>query len=90
MHPTIKDEFIPFKSIDVNDERFNKILRNHGLKVLNTVRKMVHRIDDEQKMGEMVEATGTRHGSYNANAQLIEVNTKVLLSKSLNIDLSGL
>ena len=73
MHPTIKDEFIPFKSIDVNDERFNKELRNHGLKVLNTVRKMVHRIDDEKKMVAEVELMGTRHGSYNANAQLIKV-----------------
>lgn len=74
MHPETKDDFIPFKSIDVKDERFNKILRNHGLKVLNTVKKMVFRLDDPASMVKMVQATGVRHGSYNANADLVKVS----------------
>jgi len=41
MHPTMKEDFVPFKSIDVDDPEYNRILRNHGLRVLNTVSKMV-------------------------------------------------
>ena len=74
MHPVAHEEFIPFKSIEVHDEHFNKVLRNHGLKVLNTVRKMITRIDDEESMIDMLRDTGKRHGCYNANADYIEVS----------------
>jgi len=37
----MKEDFVPFKSIDVDDPEYNRILRNHGLRVLNTVSKMV-------------------------------------------------
>lgn len=54
---------------------FNKVLRNHGLRVLYTVGKMIHRLTDEKKMADVVIATGTRHGGYKAKAPLIDVSS---------------
>ena len=70
----MKSEFIPFKSIEVEDEQYNRTLRNHGLRVLSTVAKMIHRVNEEEKMIAVVRATGTRHGKYNAKASLIDVS----------------
>jgi len=73
-HPGVKDKFIPFKSIDVNNEHYNRILRNHGLRVLKTVGKMIHRVNEEEhKMINIVRDTGTRHKAYHAEATLIKV-----------------
>ena len=73
-NPEVKSDFIPFKSIEVEDEQYNRTLRNHGLRVLSTVAKMIHRVNEEEKMIAVVRATGTRHGKYNAKASLIDVS----------------
>lgn len=85
MHPSTRGEFIPFKSIEVNDEQFNRVLRNHGLKVLNTVSKMVHRLEQPDKMVEIVRCTGTRHGDYTANASLVDVSIALSLNYYNNV-----
>lgn len=74
MPPADEDGFIPFKSIDTESDRYNKILRNHGLKVLNTISKMVRRINNDEKMLTVATSVGERHRDYNANARLIVVS----------------
>lgn len=75
MHPDVKDEFAPFKSIDVNDEKYNITLQEHGVRVLDALGKMVHRIDDENTIILMLRDLGTRHGAiYYAKPSLIEVD----------------
>ena len=76
-NPEVKSDFIPFKSIEVEDEQYNRTLRNHGLRVLSTVAKMIHRVNEEEKMIAVVRATGSRHGKYNTNASLIDVGVKL-------------
>ena len=56
-------------------EEYNRTLRNHGLRVLSTVAKMIHRVNEEEKMIAVVRAT--RHGKYNTNALLIDVGVKL-------------
>lgn len=74
MHPSVKDEFVPFQSIDVKDEKYNTILQEHGVRVLATFGKMVRRIDDEGTIVPMLRELGTRHGAiYNAKSSLIGV-----------------
>ncbi|XP_067949165.1 cytoglobin-2-like [Watersipora subatra] len=73
MPPEKGSDSVPFKSIEVNNERFNKILRNHGLKVFNTIRKMVSRIEEDDKMVAAVEATGCRHAGYGGEASLTDL-----------------
>ena len=73
-NPEVKSDFIPFKSIEVEDEQYNRTLRNHGLRVLCTVAKMIHRVNEEEKMIAVARATGARHGKYNAKASLIDVS----------------
>jgi len=75
MHPSVKTEFIPFSSIDVKDEKYNQILREHGVRVLSTFGKMVRRIDDDASVVPMLKELGTRHGAiYNAKSALIGVS----------------
>lgn len=69
------DDFVIFKSIDVMDKEYNRVLRNHGLRVMSTVAKMIHRLDNEEKMIAIVRDLGTRHGKYNAKAPFIDVST---------------
>lgn len=78
MHPSVKDEFVPFQSIDVQDEKYNTILQEHGVRVLATFGKMVRRIDDESTIVPMLRELGTRHGAiYNAKSSLIGVSQQM-------------
>ena len=58
-------------------EQYNRTLRNHRLRVLSTVAKMIHRVNEEEKMIAVVRATGTRHCKYNAKASLIDVGGRL-------------
>ena len=84
----MRSDFTVFQSIEEADmEEYNRTLRNHGLRVLSTVAKMIHRVNEEEKMIAVMRATGTWHGKYNTKASLIDVGVKLafIIAKAISV-----
>jgi len=70
-HPESYDSFLAFKDIDVRDIDKSSILKAHALRVMQTVDKCVSRLDQTDKMADLLRKLGRRHIDYQANARLI-------------------
>ena len=83
----MRSDLTVFQSIEEADmEEYIRTLRNHGLRVFNTVARRIHRVNEEEKMIAVVRATETRHGKYNTKASLVDVGVKLafIIAKAIS------
>lgn len=72
-HPDVQDAFMDFRHMSLEDMRHSKTLREHGLRVMTTVEKVLARVDDPAKLDAFLHHLGTKHVNYNANKNYIQV-----------------
>ena len=64
---------MPFKAIASEDLRFSEELRQHGLRVINTVREVVDKIHDQDAVVTHLHELGRKHVMLNAKPDYIDV-----------------
>ena len=52
----------------------NALLRSHALRVMATVEKALARIDEPEKLDEMLHTLGRRHSAYSVRSDFIDVS----------------
>ncbi|XP_045163876.2 cytoglobin-1-like isoform X2 [Mercenaria mercenaria] len=72
-HPEVQDVFMSFRTKDVSDLEYNKILRAHALRVMGTVDKCIYRLDNRDKLQDLMMALGMRHVNYSVKIQYIDL-----------------
>ena len=70
----MQDMFLPFKNLSKDDMKHNSQLRAHALRVMGTVEKALARIEEPEKLVEILHALGRRHSTYNAKAEYVDVS----------------
>lgn len=89
MHPDVQDLFLPFRGMTQEDLKSSARLREHGLRVMGTVEKCLARLDDPQKLEEMLHELGQKHVMFNTKVDYIDVSLISFETRSSN-DLSWL
>ncbi|XP_064603595.1 neuroglobin-like [Liolophura sinensis] len=73
MHPDVQDLFLPFRGMTQDDLKSSARLREHGLRVMGTVEKCLARLDDPQKLEEMLHELGQKHVMFNTKVDYIDL-----------------
>ncbi|XP_070207717.1 globin-1-like [Littorina saxatilis] len=72
-HPQVEDFFMPFTGLAKTDEQYSSTLRQHALRVMATVEKCIHRLDEPERMRNILEQLGSRHINYNAKIDYVDL-----------------
>ncbi|WAR15141.1 CYGB1-like protein [Mya arenaria] len=72
-HPEVHDAFMSFRAINTSDLEYNAILRKHALRVMGTVDKCIYRLDNRDKLRELMTELGIRHKNYSVKIEFIEL-----------------
>lgn len=72
-HPEVQGYFLPFTGLPLSDLNHLGTLRAHALRFMATVEKCMHRLDEPERMRDVLEGLGGRHANYNANVDYVEV-----------------
>lgn len=62
-----------FRGISADELRKNKKLRDHGLRVLNTLDKCISRIDETESLEKLVHELGQKHAIYKIKKEHLHV-----------------
>ncbi|CAI5684861.1 neuroglobin isoform X1 [Oreochromis niloticus] len=66
-HPECKDAFFAFRDLnDVNALRASKELKAHGLRIMYIIEKTVARIDQDDRLDQLILDLGRKHYQYKA------------------------
>ncbi|XP_005110958.2 uncharacterized protein LOC101845586 [Aplysia californica] len=73
-HPEAIESFLAFKDYStVRDIEQSVVLKAHALRVMQTVDKCVTRLDNLDKMSNVITALGRRHVDYRANIKIVPI-----------------
>lgn len=81
-HPEVHDAFMSFRAINTTELEYNAILRAHALRVMGTVDKCIYRLDNRDKLRELMTELGIRHKNYTVKVEFIDVSSNALLFDS--------
>lgn len=73
-HPEVHDAFMSFRAINTTELEYNAILRAHALRVMGTVDKCIYRLDNRDKLRELMTELGIRHKNYTVKIEFIDVS----------------
>ncbi|XP_051264236.1 neuroglobin-like [Dicentrarchus labrax] len=66
-HPECKDVFFMFRDVDdLETLRTSRELRAHGLRIMSFIEKTVARIDQDERLDQLILDLGRKHHRYNA------------------------
>lgn len=71
-----------FRAINTTELEYNAILRAHALRVMGTVDKCIYRLDNRDKLRELMTELGIRHKNYTVKVEFIDVSSNALLFDS--------
>ncbi|XP_028253776.1 neuroglobin-like [Parambassis ranga] len=72
-HPECKDIFFIFKDVDdVEALRTSRELRAHGLRTMSFIEKTVARIDQDERLEQLILELGRKHYRYSASPKYYE------------------
>ncbi|KAK3093355.1 hypothetical protein FSP39_014452 [Pinctada imbricata] len=72
-NPDLKDLFVPFRGMDMNQLRQHEGLREHGLRVMGSIEKCVARIDSPRRFDAMLTELGHKHVVFNIKPDYFEL-----------------
>uniref|UniRef100_A0A3B4YZU0 Neuroglobin-like n=1 Tax=Seriola lalandi dorsalis TaxID=1841481 RepID=A0A3B4YZU0_SERLL len=74
-HPECKDVFFMFKEVDDPETlRASRELRAHGLRIMSFIEKSVARIDQDERLDQLILDLGRKHYVYDAPPKYYEVS----------------
>lgn len=74
-YPDVQQLFVHFRGMSADELRHNKRLRDHGLRVLNTLDKCITRIDEPDRLEKLLLELGQKHVVYNIKVEHLYVST---------------
>lgn len=72
-HPEVQDVFMSFRTKNTSDLEYNHILRAHALRVMGTVDKCIYRLDNRDKLRDLMMDLGIRHQNYSVKIEYIDL-----------------
>ncbi|WAR15132.1 CYGB1-like protein [Mya arenaria] len=72
-HPEVHDAFMSFRVVNTSDTEYSAILRAHALRVMGTVDKCIYRLDNRDKLRELMTEMGIRHKNYSVKTKFIDL-----------------
>ena len=66
--------FIPFRGLTADELRNCDKLRQHGLRVMNTVDKCIARIDKPERLENILHELGHKHVTFNIKTDYLDVS----------------
>lgn len=72
-HPEVQDVFMSFRTKNTSDLEYNHILRAHALRVMGTVDKCIFRLDNRDKLRDLMMDLGIRHQNYSVKIEYIDL-----------------
>ncbi len=72
--PEAKQLFVPFRHLSSEDMKHSTLLRAHALRVMGTVEKCLARIEEPEKLDELLHTLGRKHSSYNVKSEFVDVS----------------
>ena len=66
--------FIPFRGLTADELRNCDKLRQHGLRVMNTVDKCISRIDKPERLENILHELGHKHVTFNIKTDYLDVS----------------
>ncbi|KAH3828357.1 uncharacterized protein LOC127882369 [Dreissena polymorpha] len=72
-HPYVHDAFMSFRAVNTSELEYNAILRKHALRVMGIVDKCITRLDNREKLRELMTELGIRHKSYSVKIEFIDL-----------------
>ncbi|KAH3828339.1 hypothetical protein DPMN_130295 [Dreissena polymorpha] len=72
-HPEVYDSFVSFHAINTSELEYNAILRQRALRVMGTVDKCITRLDNREKLRELITELGIRHNNYSVKIECIDL-----------------
>ena len=73
-YPDTKGAFSVFKSMGPEDKKYEQELRAHGARVMRTVGEVIDRIHDHDAIVTHIHDLGSRHLTFNAKPDFIDVS----------------
>ena len=73
-HPDVQNLFVHFRGLSSDELRSSERLRDHGLKVMNTVDKCIARLDKVDKLEKLLYELGQKHVIYNIKIEYLDVS----------------
>ncbi|XP_060563687.1 uncharacterized protein LOC132723038 [Ruditapes philippinarum] len=62
-----------FRTKNTSDLEYNHILRAHALRVMGTVDKCIYRLDNREKLRDLMMDLGIRHQNYSVKIEYIDL-----------------
>lgn len=72
-HPDVQQVFMPFSGIELEDLKHSKQLRAHALRVMAFVQKCISRLNEPEKLEQLLRELGKKHHSYKAKAKYVDL-----------------
>ncbi|XP_045162810.1 neuroglobin-like isoform X1 [Mercenaria mercenaria] len=72
-HPEVQNVFMSFRTKNTSDLEYNHILRAHALRVMGTVDKCIYRLDNRDKLRDLMMDLGIRHQNYSVKIEYIDL-----------------
>ncbi|WAR15154.1 CYGB1-like protein [Mya arenaria] len=72
-HPEVHEAFMSFRAVNTSELEYNAILRAHALRVMGTVDKCIYRLDNRDKLRELMTELGIRHKNYSVKIEFIDL-----------------
>lgn len=72
-HPEVEDVFMSFRNNSSSEQEYQHIIRAHALRVMGTVDKCIYRLNNRDKLRELMFGLGKRHKNYNMKTDQIEL-----------------
>ncbi|XP_045187996.1 cytoglobin-1-like [Mercenaria mercenaria] len=70
-YPDVQQLFVHFRGLSSTELQNNKKLRDHGLRVLNTLDKCITRIDDTERLEKLLLELGQKHVMFNIKVEYL-------------------
>ncbi|KAL8585140.1 hypothetical protein ACOMHN_013156 [Nucella lapillus] len=72
-HPDVQAIFLPFKGQSLDELKQSAQLKGHVMRVMGTVEKCLSRIDEPEKLQNLLHDLGAKHVLYNARIDYIDL-----------------
>ncbi|KAJ8308105.1 hypothetical protein KUTeg_012979 [Tegillarca granosa] len=78
-YPDVQDLFVPFRGLTVDELKDNVRLRQHGLRVMNTIDKCISRLYKPDKLYSILRELGEKHVMFETKLDYFDLINPQLL-----------
>ncbi|XP_041378366.1 neuroglobin-1-like [Gigantopelta aegis] len=72
-NPEFQESFILFRGLTHKEMKYSVVLKDHALRVMGIVEKCINRLDDVEKIKNIMTSLGKKHAGYCVQKQYIDL-----------------